>query len=350
MGKKKTEGEAAGEKNEVKDDKKEEEEKEEPQIIKDLKALDDKYLELEKEYEKAYQELQKKFEEKQQPLLDERTKVLKNQDAAEKEEDKSMGTPAVPGFWAQAIKNYPDLGEIVEEWDTPVLEYCSDVTKSYIDATDFEKGFKITMHFVENPYFTNAELWKEYHMDARNPYNEQQSVTEIKASEIDWKPGKDVTVEKVSKKVKGGGAKKAKQKGKEKEEPRESFFRILSRALKQGDSIPEGVNMEEFMMDEDAEDDDEMMEMLMDSDLQIGSCFRDYLVPFAVRWYTGEAAPDDDGEDFDEDEEEDDDEDDEDDDEDSEDEPPARGGKAGKNKKQGGGDGKTGKQEECKQQ
>jgi len=352
MGKKKTEPEATGEKKEVKEDEKEEEE--DPQIIKDLKGLDDKYLAIEKEFEKAVQELQKQYEEKQQPLLQERLKVLKNQDVAEKEEDKSMGTSAVPGFWAQAIQNHPALEDTVEEWDVPVLQYCCDITKSFVDATDTEKGFRITIHFAENPYFTNTEIWKEYHTDPPNPYNGDINIKEMKVSEIDWKPGKDITVEKVAKKVKGGGAKKAKQKGKEKEEPRDSFFRNFFRALKQGDPVPDDVNMENFEgMMEDEEEDDGMMDMLMEQDYEIGTCVRDQLIPFAVRWYTGEAAPDDD-DDFDEDGEEDDDDDDdeEDDDEDSEDEPPARGSK-NKNKKQGGGgkgDGKGGKQEECKQQ
>lgn len=212
MGKKKTEPEATGEKKEVKEDEKEEEE--DPQIIKDLKGLDDKYLAIEKEFEKAVQELQKQYEEKQQPLLQERLKVLKNQDVAEKEEDKSMGTPAVPGFWAQAIKNHPAFEDTVEEWDMPVLEYCCDMTKSYVDATDYEKGFKITMHFVENPYFTNTEIWKEYHTDPPNPYNGDTNIKEMKVSEIDWKPGKDVTVEKVSKKSQGRRRQKGKAEGK----------------------------------------------------------------------------------------------------------------------------------------
>jgi len=359
MGKKKTEPEGKGEELEAKDGKKEEEEKDEPQIIKDLKELDDKYLAIEKEYEKAMQELRVKFEEKQKPLLEERAKVLRNQDVAENEEHKSMGTPAVPSFWAQAIQNHPTLQDTVEEWDEPVLEYCSDLTTSYVDNMDSEKGFRITMHFVENPYFTNAELWTEYLFDPPNPYTGDANLTEIKTSEIDWKPGKDVTVEKISKKVKGGGAKKAKQKGKEKEEPRDSFFRSCFRALKEGDPIPDGVNMENFedMMDED-DDDDDVMNMLMDHTHDMGECFRDQLIPFAVRWYTGEASPEDD-EDFDEDGEEDDDDDDEeadddeDDDDDEEDEPPAKGGKASRNKNQRGrdkGDGKGGKQEECKQQ
>eukprot|EP00930_Biecheleria_cincta_P043718 TRINITY_DN2_c0_g1_i2.p1 TRINITY_DN2_c0_g1~~TRINITY_DN2_c0_g1_i2.p1 ORF type:complete len:380 (+),score=129.65 TRINITY_DN2_c0_g1_i2:79-1140(+) len=353
MGKKtEPEAQAKGEAKKANDDKKEEEE--DTQIIKDLKALDDKYLAIEKEYEKELQELQKKFEEKQQPLLEERTKVLKNQDVAENEEDKSLGTPAVRGFWVQALQNHPAFEDSVEEWDMPVLEYCSDITKSYLDDTDFGKGFKITMHFVENPYFTNTELWKEYHSDPPNPYNGDVDITEIKSCEIEWQPGKDVTVEKVSKKVKGGGAKKAKQKGKEKEEPRDSFFRAFFRSLKPGEPIPDDVNMENFeeMMDED-DDEDALMEMLMDNDYEMGTCLRDQLIPFAVRWYTGEASPEDDDDDFDEDgEEEDDDDDDEDDDESDEDEPPAKGGKTNKKKQGGGGkgEGKGGKQEECKQQ
>merc|ERR1712228_691190 len=113
--------------------------------------------------------------------------------------------------------------------------------------------------------------------------------------------------------VKGGGAKKAKQKGKEKEEPRPSFFRNFVRALKKGDPLPDGINHEELAMMMDADDDDDdgaMVEMLMEQDHEIGTCMRDELIPFAVRWYTGEASPEDDDDDFDEDGEEEDDDDD----------------------------------------
>jgi len=49
---------------------------------------------------------------------------------------------------------------------------------------------------------------------------------------INWKPGKDVTVEVVQKKVKGGGKKKQKAKAKQETVPRPSWFRIF-RNLKQ---------------------------------------------------------------------------------------------------------------------
>merc|ERR1712127_851769 len=182
-------------------------------------------------------------------------------------------------------------------------------------------------------------------------YTQDIEVTLIKATEIQWKDGKDVTVEKVAKKVKGGGAKKAKQK-KEKEEPRESFFRDFFRSLKPGGPIPDDLNLEDMLDSDDEENDDEIMEMLMDRDHEIGTAIQDQLVPFAVRWFTGEAAPECDDEDEDEDSESEDD--DDDDDEDDVPVPKKKGGGGGKQQGGGGGAGKPGKDgkqtEECKQQ
>merc|ERR1712151_1128943 len=106
-----------------------------------------------------------------------------------------------------------------------------DIKKSYLDDKDLHKGFKLSFHFVENPFFANDILWKEYHTEEASPYTGEMNTNLIEVSEIDWKAGKNVTVEKVAKKTKGGGAKKAKQKAKEKQEPRDSFFRNLFRRL-----------------------------------------------------------------------------------------------------------------------
>merc|ERR1719232_300317 len=86
------------------------------------------------------------------------------------------------------------------------------------------------------------------------------------------------------------------------------------------------------MMDEeeevDDEDEEELMTYLMDNDHEVGTALRDNIIPFAIRWYTGEAAPEYERmgpEDSDEDEESE-----EEDEDDSDDEPPPRrGGKGG---------------------
>ncbi|CAK0843406.1 unnamed protein product [Prorocentrum cordatum] len=172
----------------------------------------------------------------------------------------------------------------------------------------------------------------------------------------------------VKKKVKGGGAKKEKQKAKGgKEEPRNSFFRVFFKSFKEDGPVPDDIDLEAMGLgEEDDDDDQQIMEMIMDNDHDMGCAVRDNIIPYAVRWYTGEAAPDMDDDDEDEEEEMDEDdeeEDDEEDDDDDEDEVPKKGGKkdpkgsAGPKKKGGGADGagaaaaggEAGK-EDCKQQ
>lgn len=345
----------------------EEEKEEDTKVVKDLKVLDDQYLAIEREYEREMQELMRKYTAKQAPILEQRLKRLTDTSEAS-EEDKACGTPACKNFWLQAMKNLPALEDQVEEWDEPVLEYLSDIQKSYVDDKDINKGYRLSFHFVENPFFTNTVVWKEYHTEENSPYTGEMDTKEIKVSEIEWKTGKNVTVETIKKKAKGGGAKKQKQKGKEKEEPRDSFFRNFFRNLSADMPIPGDINLDEARQlcgggggdDSDEDDDEDMMELLMENDYEMGCSIRDMLIPFAVRWYTGEANPDD----FDDDDEDDDGEDGEDedaedeetDDDDDEDDEPPRGKKGGgpvPKKKGGAPQGKGGAgqpAEECKQQ
>merc|ERR1712232_1288448 len=108
--------------------------------------------------------------------------------------------------------------------DAVVLAYLKDVTFALRDPLDERKGFRLEFHFAENPYFQNDMLWKEYISDEHSPYITEIDISEVQACAIEWKEGQDVTVELVSKKKKGGGAKKA-AKDRPKLEPRNSFFR-----------------------------------------------------------------------------------------------------------------------------
>eukprot|EP00445_Apocalathium_hangoei_P042678 CAMPEP_0203969388 /NCGR_PEP_ID=MMETSP0359-20131031/97431_1 /ASSEMBLY_ACC=CAM_ASM_000338 /TAXON_ID=268821 /ORGANISM="Scrippsiella Hangoei, Strain SHTV-5" /LENGTH=370 /DNA_ID=CAMNT_0050907325 /DNA_START=70 /DNA_END=1180 /DNA_ORIENTATION=- len=326
------------------DEKEEEvkEVKEEPEIVKRLKETEDKYLKLEKEMEKKIQQLVVEYTAKQQPLLDERKKMLCVEDGA----GEKTGTPALTGFWCKALQNHPAFNDLVREWDEPVLQYLQDMQHSFVDPEDSDKGFNLKLIFAENPYFTNSTLEKEYKTEIENPYCGEQKVLGIKCTQIVWKQGKDVTVEAVAKKVKGGGAKKAKQK-KEKEEARPSFFRDFFRDLyPKMELSPDAKEMAMSMQEDEApyggedDDDDEekdeetLVGQLMQFDFEAGAAVKDDLVPRAIRWYTGEACPDDDDDDDDEegDEEEDDDDDDDDDDEDSEDDSAPKGKGKGKGK------------------
>jgi|EP00927_Polykrikos_kofoidii_P003266 nucleosome assembly protein 1-like 1 len=303
----------------------EQEKAEDSPLIKELKGWEDKYLELEKEYAAEVHKLQLAFEAKQKPLLEERAKRL----AVKEDNSGDAGTPAIPGFWTEALKNHPAFEDEIQEWDEPVLAYLKDITFEQLSAEkSYKEGYKVHFHFETNPYFEPELLTKTYQLEEVCPFRGEDTLKEITSTEVSWKPGKDVTIEKVQKKVKGGGAKKNKQKGKEKEEPRDSFFRKFFRNLKGGDPLPEDLRQLVLHCDDDDEESDdidvELMEQFMENDRDISDALKDQIVPFAVRWYTGEAAPED--EDDDEESEEDEDE----SSSEEDDPPPKKGGKAKK--------------------
>jgi len=327
-------------------------------VVKTLKELDDKYLALEEEYEKLSQKLLLKYTEQQRPLLEERKALLLDASNSDGPLAGETGTPGMKGFWLKAMLNHPAFEETIQRWDEPVLEYLQDIETSHVDDEDSNKGFKLLFRFAPNPYFEQTELVKEYITEMTNPYYGDIDVKEVKSTIVEWKAGMDVTVEKVSKKVKGGGAKKAKQKQQEKEEPRPSIFRDFFKNLAAGDNLTDEMREQVVAMgggddddDEEGEIDGRFLEYLMEQDFQVGSAVRDNIIPYAIRWYTGEACPDDSDDDDDEDGEEEDDEDDESgtelaEDDESESATPNRRGKGKSTKPKS----EKPAQEECKQQ
>eukprot|EP00933_Yihiella_yeosuensis_P032089 TRINITY_DN25679_c0_g1_i1.p1 TRINITY_DN25679_c0_g1~~TRINITY_DN25679_c0_g1_i1.p1 ORF type:complete len:328 (+),score=107.40 TRINITY_DN25679_c0_g1_i1:69-1052(+) len=320
---------------------KEKEGPEDTPFVKELKVLCDQVLDLEKKFDQEQQDIRSKYEARQKALLDERAKVL----AEDESGSSSTGTPALPGFWAKALMNHPAFEEEIEEYDVPVLQYLRDIQYEFVSLSP--QVFKLRFLFAENPYFENTELVKEYTNEWQD-YSGEYDVKEVTGQKIEWKDGKDVTVEKVKSKK---GAKKGGKAKKESIEPRPSFFRSLERSLKQGQELPEDIDPMELAMALDCESDDEMdeeelVDALMQQDFEAAEVIRDTIIPYAVRWYTGEADPRDDDDDEDEESEDDD------DDDESEEAPLQKGKKGGDKakKKDAPADGNQKKEEECKQQ
>jgi len=229
-------------------------------------------------------ELRRLYTEKQKPFLDQRAKVLQgNQD-----DGVQTGTAACPKFWLEAMRNHPALEEHIQDWDMDVLSYLKDITSTFVedDATENSNSeeitmqgppglsFKLSFFFKENPFFENAVLEKEYRVIEESPYCRGDCTPDtIMATEIMWKQGQNVTVEKTVAKKAKGGAKKGKPK-KTKEEPRNSFFRLFFRNLKAGDQIPADLKKLRLQnLDSDFEDDDlddvEMNETFMNEDHEV---------------------------------------------------------------------------------
>eukprot|EP00929_Paragymnodinium_shiwhaense_P008191 TRINITY_DN112133_c0_g1_i1.p1 TRINITY_DN112133_c0_g1~~TRINITY_DN112133_c0_g1_i1.p1 ORF type:complete len:409 (+),score=126.75 TRINITY_DN112133_c0_g1_i1:124-1350(+) len=263
------------------DDAESEAEEEDPKVT-ELKDLDDKCLALQLELDREVQELRRKFASRQALLLEKRRTLLSDRSGCSGDAA-NAGTPACAGFWLRSLKHMPTFDGAIEAWDQPVLECLSDIRSSLLEEDTPSKGFRVELQFSENPWFTDEVLWKEYHFGEASAVRSREGLEEIRASEIHWLPGQNVTTEVVKKKTKGGGAKK---KNKTTEEPRDSFFRGFFKNLAHGKPIPEDINLELY----DKEDDESLMDMLLENELAIGNSIRKMLVPWAVRWYTGEAA------------------------------------------------------------
>eukprot|EP00396_MALV-II-16_sp_LP-1_P000114 gene114-28_t len=304
-------------------------------VVQKLCALDEKYMDLEKEYQKKWAELQKDYEEKQAPFLKDRTKVLlEAEKEAKKDAEEETATPGIPGFWLQVLKAHLAFSEDVQEWDEPVLQNLKDIRSENLPDADGlnQAGFKLIFEFQENEYFTNTTLERVFHTSQDSPYMTELNCTKIVMEDaIEWKAGKDVTIE--MKKPKGGGAKKKKA---PKKEPRDSFFRKFFRTIDTEEGDPEeledliGKVFEEMGFDpKESEAEEELdeayeqaIERVMDEAYEQGLQLRDSLIPFAIRFFTGEALPiddEEDEEDADDDDEDDDDDDDDDDEDDSDD-------------------------------
>merc|ERR1719291_458104 len=120
--------------------------------------------------------------------------------------------------------------------------------------------------------------------------------------------------------------------------------------MKQGDPLPDDLDIEAIMDQNDIDDEEEFLEKFLENQMEIFYMVYENLVPHAVRVFTGEAFPE-----MDDDDEESEEEDDDDDSDDDDDDSPAAKKKAspktGPKKKAGPkGDMSNKEKEECKQQ
>lgn len=112
----------------------------------------------------------------------------------------------IPNFWVTAFVNHPQVSALLNEEDEEALQYLTKVEVQEFE--DIKSGYKINFHFDDNPYFENASISKEFHL---NDTGEPSS----KSTPIKWKAGKDLT-------NKSGG--KAQAGKKRSHEEQESFF------------------------------------------------------------------------------------------------------------------------------
>lgn len=262
-----------------------------------------KELNLEKEvvdaaYLKEKAELDKKYVAQYAPIFDQRKDVISGKlevpdydlQPVDDEDGKDDG---IPDFWLVALTNNDIINNEISDEDARVLSYLTDIRYDIVSEPENDAGgFKLDFHFRENPYFQNTVLSKEYIMEL-SPDMVPKRLTGTK---IDWFPGKDTTVRQVKKRVKSKG----KVTVVTRQEPVESFFNIFNPPV-----LPENMN------DLDEEEFYALTEEV-DRDYELGIAIKEFVIPDAVGWFTGEAVPEgydagdeyEEGDEFEEEEEE----------------------------------------------
>ena len=263
--------------------------------FKALKVLYDQSNEIDHEEEKEYRQLELKYEKLYAEVYNKRRNLVTgNRDIDENlvkafDERKQLRTAdekyaalevelcdvnqiqntlkGVSGFWLRSMLSNKLLTTTIMEKDRAILSYLIDIR---LELHEHDDGFTLFFDFEPNSYFSNTTLTKKYHMSSSN------IIEKCEGCEIKWTAGSDPTKMKKKKKQKKGGKKtnvtvtvKC-----------DSFFNFFETI----DANDEEQPKEEKDSDEEHE---HGFGEKMDADLEIGTCFKDDLIPLALEYYLG---------------------------------------------------------------
>lgn len=136
-------------------------------VQKALEDIDGCQNEIDALNEKASEEILKveqKYNKLRRPFFDKRNELIER----------------IPNFWVTAFVNHPQISAILDQEEEECLHYLKKVEVEEFE--DIKSGYKIKFHFKSNPYFTNTELCKEFHLA---PTGDPES----KSTQITWKKG-----------------------------------------------------------------------------------------------------------------------------------------------------------------
>lgn len=234
--------------------------------VEGLERLDREVSLLEADFRRERRELERKFEKLYAPVYARRSALATRGDehASLDDLENHTGALGVPDFWLQAMKSSLAIAESITEQDELVLASLRDIR--CITLPDSEGiGFRLDFDFLPNDFFTNSSLSKTYLMVDTD---DCPVLKKSWSTEIQWKPGKDVTM-RAGASIKGQRASA---------KPCTCFFTFFS-SPRIPDSSDEALDPSAF---------DQRIDEI-EADYEIGIAFKEKIVPHAVRWFTGEA-------------------------------------------------------------
>lgn len=119
-----------------------------PKITKALEQVENLQVEICNLNEKASEEILKveqKFNKLRRPHFEKRNELLKE----------------IPNFWLTSLANHPMIAPMIESAeDEDCLHYM--VNLDVEEFEDIKSGYKLKLHFIENPYIANEVIVKEF--------------------------------------------------------------------------------------------------------------------------------------------------------------------------------------------
>lgn len=254
---------------------------------------------LDAEFRKEQAALEDKYNKLRDPLVTRRANIVSGAEPTAEEtaeakvsdkaaEDKDE--KGIPDFWLETLKHHPQFESMITEDDERVLKHLKDI--KLITNPIEGPSFSLEFVFEPNEFFEETSIKKDYHLKEDTEMNEI-IFESVEATEITWKEGKNVTVKMVSRTVKVGGGRGGRGKGPKggkggkpqtkvitEEQPVPSFFNFFNPP-----------SAEDF---EEEEDGEEELQSILEEDYEMGCMIKEYIIPNAVNWFTGDVKlPDD---------------------------------------------------------
>jgi len=210
------------------------------EVQSSIEKIDEIQNNLDSLTEKASAEIlqvEQKYNKLRQPYYAKRSEMIKS----------------IPNFWATVFINHPQVSAILGEEDEDALQYLTSI--SVEEFEDIKSGYKIKFQFKQNPYFSDSEIEKEFHL------HDDDLPSGPTSTAIKWLPGKSL----VAKTANGAGSKR------KNEEAQPTFFTWFADNPEAGmDEIGEAIkdeiwpnplqfylgNMDDEVDDDDLDDED----------------------------------------------------------------------------------------------
>lgn len=194
--------------------------------VSGLKGIQKEHSKLEAEFQEEVLQLEKKYFAKFTPLYEKRSAIINGKSEpteeevkigeedqegeetrvegaeassagkTEKRSDISDDVAGIPEFWLSAMKNQVSLAEMITDRDEAALKHLTDIRMEYLD----KPGFRLIFEFAPNEFFSNKTITKTYFYQAESGYGGDFIYDHAEGDEIQWLPGKDLTVRIESKK------------------------------------------------------------------------------------------------------------------------------------------------------